>query len=210
MRKIYQKMYLTNKSRSKGVLSDFMDNVILKSCYSESHLPSFKRSGFTLIELLVVVLIIGILAAVALPQYQTAVIKSRLAGDLQLFSSVLRNIEMYKLANGSYPTSFEVLDVQPVCQSYSYDTDPSTAQYCKLGDAKRIKIHGAGMYLSWDGYYYLNYSFSASGKEKGVTCSAAINNSAAERACASYGGAKYDCNRANIHYESVCYSVYVP
>ena len=70
------------------------------------------KKAFTLIELLVVVLIIGILSAIALPQYQKAVVKSRIAEAQTMLSSLMQAQEAYYLANGIYTNNINELDVQ--------------------------------------------------------------------------------------------------
>ena len=72
-----------------------------------------NKQAFTLIELLVVVLIIGILVAVALPQYQKAVEKSKAAQGIALVKSFAQAAEAYHLANGTYATNADIdaLDV---------------------------------------------------------------------------------------------------
>ncbi len=67
---------------------------------------SCKR-GFTLIELLVVVLIIGILVAVAVPQYQKAVEKSRAAQPIALLKTAYDMATVHYLETGTYPNSFD-------------------------------------------------------------------------------------------------------
>ncbi len=71
------------------------------------------RAGFTLIELLVVVLIIGILAAVALPQYRVAVERSRAVALLPVARALADAQEVYYMSNGMYSVRFEDLGVQP-------------------------------------------------------------------------------------------------
>ena len=107
-----------------------------------------RLGGFTLIELLVVVLIIGILAAMAMPQYFKAVERSRMAEAITLMDSVVKSQRRKFLQTNHYAEDFRGLDVSPkgvTGWSYFTDGDPQTGAG---GNGFRISIGSITFNLS--------------------------------------------------------------
>lgn len=90
-----------------------------------------SRRGFTLLELMIVVVVLGILASVAVPQYLKTVEKAHISEALSMLGQIRSAEARYYAEYRTYSSSLNTLDFSPTdtsgLPSYTYAVDSATA-----------------------------------------------------------------------------------
>ncbi len=149
------------------------------------------KNGFTLIELLVVVLIIGILVAVALPQYKIAVEKARVSQLFLILKTLAEAQEVYYYANSRYASSLSDLDVSIEDthpeenelylsnQSYLLKSASSFTSGYVVGFTNHVQIN----------FFLIHWTGTSGGFLPGsITCAAPISDKTGQTVCQNMGG----------------------
>jgi prepilin-type N-terminal cleavage/methylation domain-containing protein len=79
---------------------------------------SIVRAGFTLVELAVVIVIIGVLAAFAVPRFRASVERSKAAESFNYLSSIQAAMERYHARQATYAAEVNDLDIQFTAPKY--------------------------------------------------------------------------------------------
>ena len=160
-----------------------------------------NNKGFTLIELLVVVLILGILAAMAMPQYFKAVERSRMSEAVTLLGNIAQAQQRKYLQVNKYVTNYSALDVAPkgatgatYCTKGTVTATPGTGKgKCGDGNGFSITIAGAtpdaGVATAervGPGTLQYKYTLTRYYEDTDTTCSATEDNG--KTLCADFCG----------------------
>ena len=163
-----------------------------------------KKKGFTLIEMLVVVLIIAVLAAIAFPQYQLAVLKSRYTQLMVMADAIRQAQDAYYLVHGKYSLKINDLDITVpadcrvgdsggavYCPKFSCVVNDGWVNAETLGDVYCFMERYGGILI------YRIYSLR---RNTWRSCGVSHNDELGKKVCENLGGRYYRSYNNNDYY----------